>query len=491
MKRWSWLVVLPVLIGFIALPARGEDRLKLTGYVDNHIRAAKNFGSGDDDLTNNDDNPFEGRIRGRMFFHIQATENTKAVFAFEFDQKYGKARGDKSERSRNGGDFGMDNGNFELKWLYVDGVIPGTPVRFKLGAQPFKNTPMKNCLILCLDAMGVSTDIPIGDAGKLNAWLAWGQEDFAQDIGNPATLQGEDYALGVTLMLSPFKGLDIHPLFAFQHLSGPSFGGSVLRVSTGQDRENRFFLGFDARYKMGAITIHPTFIYEGGKREFDAAGASDSDLQSFLLDLLASVSMGPLKLSGRFVYTPGNEADDAISGGGDDINFFQSIFVDTVHRSVYWFEINGWNIDTTSTRAIYSFNDSRSLSGNLGFDQYGLIHGAFRADYKATKKLTLTGTLGFFSAAEDVGRPARKGPAAADTYNFTGEDKYLATEIDVWMSYQIYPKTTVQVWFAHSFNGDARNLLDPGPDGVNGTADDTLKETEDSTGVGARMIYRF
>jgi hypothetical protein len=164
--------------------------------------------------------------------------------------------------------------------------------------------------------------------------------------------------------------------------------------------------------------------------------------------------------------TPGNDANSNVNTPGSDIDFFQFIAIDTVHRSLDWFEIFGFNIDTTSAPP---FGDSRSMRSNLGFDQYGLLHAALR----------------LFWAAEDVGRPARLGPASATSnpsFNYTGEDNYLGTEIDAWIRYNIFRGTDIDVYFAYAIVGDALNLQNPGG---------PVREAQDSVAGGARVLYRF
>jgi hypothetical protein len=88
MKRWP-LFVLGVLL---AVPAYADQRLSVTGFLDNHIRVFKNNSATDDDLTNNDDEPFGARTRGRITFSVAATEFSKAHVGLEFDQFWGDSR---------------------------------------------------------------------------------------------------------------------------------------------------------------------------------------------------------------------------------------------------------------------------------------------------------------------------------------------------------------------------------------------------------------
>jgi len=325
-----------------------------------------------------------------------------------------------------------------------------------------------------MDVPAIEATVDINPQAKVLVYFSPTEEDFDEEF---AAKLGEDYFTGITVQTVPFKGLNVDVLFAFQHLQGPNFNASTIRlVSAGQRSEDRWWLGVDARWKWGDLTVSPTFIYQGGSRDFIAGG--DSDISAFLLDLRAAYVLGPLTVTGKFIYTPGNDANANLNTPGTDIDFFQFIAIDTVHRSLDWFEIFGFNHDTTSPPPFTG--TSRSMRTNLSFDQFGLLHAAVRLDYKALPQLTVSGALGLFWAAEDVGRPARLGPAVAgNNFNYTGQDSYLGTEIDAWIRYNIFKGTDVDVYFAYAFVGDAWNLDTP------------VREAQNSTAGGARILYRF
>jgi hypothetical protein len=497
MKWWKGVVALLALAGLAAIPAYADQRLTVTGFIDNHVRAFGNLSATDASFVADDDDEWHARTRGRIFFNVAATEFSKAVVAFEFDQFWGDSSrsisGSGSSPTRcvtseaeetctlvNGGfDFGIDNFVIELKHLYADFQIPQLPVRVRLGGMDINATPLKDLTLVTMDVAAIEVTIDAHPQFKVLAYFSPTEEDFDEEF---AAKLGEDYFTGLTLQTIPMKGLNIDLVFAFQHLRGPNFNSSTARIiSPAVASEDRYWLGVDARWKWGDLTVSPTFLYNGGKRDFNAGG--DSDISSFLIDLRAAYVYGPLTATLKFVYTPGNEASDNVNAPGNDIDFFQFIAIDGVHRSTDWFEIFGFNIDTTSAPPFNSSN-SRSLRQNLGFDQFGLIHGAVRLDYKALPAMTVTGALGFFMAAEDVGRPARLGPATAGSnFNYTGRDNYLGTEIDAWIRYNLFRGTDVDVYFAYAFVGDAYNLQDaPGA---------RVQQAQDAIAGGARVLYRF
>jgi hypothetical protein len=392
-------------------------------------------------------------------------------------------------REAEGFDLGIDNFAMEVKWLYVDIKIPNTPVSFRAGGLPLQADRLKgSCILLCMDVGGIDVEIAFDPQVILSVYFANFEEDDDRVV--TAANLGDDYFGGVTLMTIPMKGLKANLLFALQHIQGPSLGGgSTMRIaSADQDQEDRWWVGVEAEWKMANFLFAPTFIYGGGTREFGTG--DDIDISTFVVDVRAGVTFGPVTLTGKFVYTPGNEFDDDLGAGGDDINFWQSIAVDTVHRPVEWFEILGFNIDTTSP-AMFGTNDSRSIRSNLSFDQFGLLHAALRADFQAHPKLVVTGAVGFFMTAEDVGPPsAGRTQLVNASRNYTGEDTYLGTELDVWLRYALFKGVDVDVYFAHVFAGDALDLCAAGT-GVGTGAGCVRSSAQDITAAGTRLLYRF
>jgi hypothetical protein len=140
---------------------------------------------------------------------------------------------------------------------------------------------------------------------------------------------------------------------------------------------------------------------------------------------------------------------------------------------------------------MFTLNDSRSIRSNLSFDQFGLLHGAIRADFKAHQKIVVTGALGFFATTEDVAPPSvGRTQANNANRNYTGEDTYLGTELDVWLRYALFKGVDVDVYFAHVFAGDALDLCAAGT-GVGTGVACVRSSAQDITAAGTRLLYRF
>ncbi|WP_218673820.1 hypothetical protein, partial [Candidatus Entotheonella palauensis] len=521
MRRWSSILIAFCLTGVMVAPAAAVDVgefLSITGFIDNHIRYVDNVSSNEEDnpipgladedqddhngnLTTDDDDIWSGRTRGRIFFTVRPNAFSKAVVAFEMDQTWGQSNDDDTGGGAVGFDLGNDNTVVELKHLYVEVKIPSTPLRLQVGGFNVSATSLKRCVVYCDDSGGIAIEGAWSPQFKTYSWVVVAEEEFIEDNAPTGGDDfGEDWTIGTSFRLQPAKGIDVHLMGAYYAIDGPSADSSSLiigRCSGSRDggnaanahcfeKDRRYYFGLDARLKFGGLTVSPTFIYLGGKRDLAAGG--EVDLQSFLFDIRGKYSWGPVSVEGKFVYIPGNEANDPLDGSDDDLKFWQNISVTTVNRTVQWFELFGFNIDSTHP-ANFGSNDSRALRSAGTFDQFGLIHPAIRVDYKASKPLTISAMFGLFYAAEDVGAPARFLGDVPANRNWTGEDKFIGSEIDLLLTYQWFKGTTVNLWFAYAQSGDAHDLCAPGTSQAAGNCD--VQEAEDRVGVGARMIYRF
>jgi hypothetical protein len=129
MKRFLFCLV--ALIGVLVLIAptyaaemkiNGIERLKAVSY--------NNMDGSDDE---DDQNNFIHQ-RLRFYFTSVASENLKMVYKNEIDFNWGDASGSAATRGSGGG-LGADGVNLETKNVYLEMMIPDTPVKATLGLQ--------------------------------------------------------------------------------------------------------------------------------------------------------------------------------------------------------------------------------------------------------------------------------------------------------------------------------------------------------------------
>jgi hypothetical protein len=498
MKRFIGVVALLMLIGSIPMSALAAE-LRTRGFFENVFpHFDQNTSDQDLDMTRNDDQIFYGRERVRLFFDFIASDDLRGVLALEIDGTYGAPRfnrlGSRCVLGTGVDSFeqcgfrnGIDTNILEIKNLYVDFRIPQLPLgnRWQIGGIPANVTPLHPYLLYTIDAGGGSMKLDFTDEVSLLLHYIQLEEDV--DRFRSSTKLGEDYIAGATLMLRPLPGLDLHLLGVFGHLQAP-FGpilligagpfNGIIGDATNVTTEDRYYIGFDARYRLGNLSLEPSFLYLLGTRKFCAPGSltdtagevircasaplgsKDIQFNAFEAQVVAQYTVGSWLGAGKFAYTSGNAANDDINNTGigkkSDVKGFRPLGIDGNHIFGDWFEILG----RSEVDAIGSVTFMRP--GKLGtFDRFGWMVAGGKVEYTATDSLVLEGSIGGFWTAEKTACPAvlrvgsMTGPCIVPPLNFTGSSQYAGTEIDVGLRYSILPGLFWTPRFGWAFLGDA------------------------------------
>jgi hypothetical protein len=527
MKNVARSMILLMLVGLTQMPALAAE-LRVTGFVDNVFpHWDSNTSSVDNDNTRNSDQIFYGRNRSRFFFNFIASDDLRGVLGLEIDQSYGAPSADRTGSGcvegegayafeQCGFDNGIDNNAIEIKQLYVDFRVPQLPIgnRWRLGGFRFQALPLHASTVYNIDGGGGDLRLTFSD--QVSLLLSYQQMEEDLDRFRGSAKLGEDYVAAATLMLRPLDGLDFHLLGIYTHLHNPfdtltGTGGpfaSITQDSRNVTTESRYYLGFDARYRIGNTRIEPTFVYLLGSRKFCEPGS----LTNTLGDLIACTSpagspssldfggfqailevghvMGPWLFAGKFGYSSGNKADDDLNNRGigtrEDIGWRQ--VATESPRINDWFEIFGTSdVDGTGTRVF------RRGAETEHFERFGWIVLGGKAEYKATDNLILEGAAGGFWTAEKTGCPANfrlgslSGPCTGPNsprnssgepaLNFTGDSRFMGWEIDAGVRYSIMPGLTWTPRVGYANYGDAFS--------ANG------RKAMDAWTVVNRMIYIF
>jgi hypothetical protein len=494
-KSCMRFAVLCTMIGFLVAPAFAAE-LRVTGFFDNVFpRWDKNTSSADNDPTRSGDEVFFGRERFRGFFNFIASDDLRGVFALEIDQTYGAPSANRlgSGCVTGTGPFaneqcgfrnGIDVNSLELKHLYVDFRVPQLPIgnRWRLGGLPFNVTPLHPLSLYTMDAGGGDVTLTFTDQVAVLLYYVQLEEDLDRFAGSAKI--GEDYLTGATLMLKPLAGLDLHLIGLYNHGQAP-FGAALtggggpfngiasdsLNVAT----ESRYYVGFDARYRIGNTRIEPGFVYLFGTRQFTAAsaritGVSEADYDAFHAFITAQHNIGPWQLAAKAVYVSGDEANADLNNRGignrSDVKGFRYVGVDTSHYFGEWFEILGKSdVDATGNRTFRRMGETAHL------ERFGWIVLGGHIEYKATDRTVVTASAGGFWTAEKTACPAVfrlgsitgpcTGPGAPlnssgqPALNFTGNSRFVGWEVNTGLRYTIMPGLTWTPLIAYADYGDA------------------------------------
>jgi hypothetical protein len=530
---------LVAILGLVAPAAFAQaptPKVTINGLFDQITSTGHNLY--DSDYSRTGDREWYARTRFRPDFTFEVGR-TKAVLGLEMDITYGAAgscpagenkagavcTGEKNGASASSSLNTDVSGVFEVKWMYTefdltgkDSLLPFIPVntRARAGLQPFATLGTYRATYTAGDFPGISAVTEW--APNLKTSLAYVMVDEAlassdrngflgAAAGTKAT-RGDDFAVIFSPEFTPFKGLDIKPLYSYFRAEGTTSGsarraatnittsstfaaftpgGSVagatayqLRNSGGaavyangdpSQHEDRHTIGLDARWRSGPFSLDPTILYQFGTRtNVDYAGPAGSgfskrsvegDISAWLIDVQGGFQLGPLLIEARAMYSTGNKAGDNISRS---INYFEPLDLDTNYW-ITWANMFALGID-------YFNGNPLSMANNVGYDRYGRAGLGLRVTYSLTPELAVYTSISPTWTAEKVdtdtnigGNTAVSGGAglrvcsrAADIGGICfvdGDERYLGTEFDLGTTWRFAPNTAFDLVGAYLFAGSA------------------------------------
>lgn len=325
------LVLVAPYAGAQTAPAGPTPKVTINGVIDNVTSWSRNMSLADVNLTRVD-KEWYARTRARPDITGELG-TTKFVLGLELDMVWGQSCPNQDSFHRCAGEgigtpattFGIRNGAsagadvntdmpgmIEIKWAYTEFALPWAPAGsiMRLGAQPWTVTH-KLAVLATGDFAGLYTSIALTPNIKLN--FTYTQIEEGDTGVADGFIRGDDFAIFVSADISPFKGLDLRPIFSYAELLGntntstrqsrgglasssaASAGAFPLRGVTtvnaaggtaavaaatqsqanltvvpglGTAVEHRYTVGLDAKWTAGPFYLDPTLFYQWGQRSF-------------------------------------------------------------------------------------------------------------------------------------------------------------------------------------------------------------------------------
>ncbi len=487
-------------------------KVTITGLFDQVTSTGKNIYDGD--FSRSSDQEWYARTRFRPDFEF-AVGRTKAVLGLEMDLTWGSTTGGDGGfptdtgcgKAGSNGCFDINTdvgGIIELKWMYTefdltgkDSLMPFIPVATvaRLGAQPFSTLGNYKVVYATGDFGGVSTRTTFAPNLRLALAYVQVEEELAgvnRLTRTAAGRRGDDWAIIVSPEITPFKGLDIKPLYSYFYADGPT-SGSSRRIYANQQggvapvHEDRHTIGVDARWRSGPFSLDPTFMYQFGERSQKNSASSrdfEADISAFVVDIQGGWQLGPLLLEARGVYTTGNKAKDDLRT--KDNNSFQPLDLDTGYWAG-WSAIQALGVD-------YFNGGGGTLAGmptNIGYDRYGRLGFGLRATYSVTPALSFYGIVSPTWTAEKVDTDTTSGTGgrgAPSSSTNGGDSSYIGTEADIGMTWRFAPNTVFDLQGAYLFAGSALDTREAVTGVTGGSA---TRDARDGYTVAARVRFSF
>jgi hypothetical protein len=462
-------------VAFAQAPA---PKVTINGLFDQVTSTGRNIYDGD--FSRSAEREWYARTRFRPDFTFEVGR-TKAVLGLEIDLTYGSTTGGDGSFGAGCGKAGSNGcldvntdigGIMEVKWIYTefdltgkDSLLPFIPVGTvaRVGGQPFSTLGNYKVVYATGDFGGLSAITSWAPNLKTNVAFVQIEEELAGShrlarniAGNR---RGNDFAFIFSADITPFKGLDIKPLYSYFYADGATSGSARRTINNQQGgvaptEENRHTIGVDARWRSGPFSLDPTVLFQFGDRSqrVGPAGTIDALHRSWLVDIIGGFQLGPLLLEVRGVWTPGNEASDDLR---QKVRYFEPLDLDTG----YW---AGWA--AIQALGVDYFNGGggtmQGLPTGIGYDRYGRRGLGFRATYSLTPRLSFQGAITSTWTDEKVdtdtaivaGGAARTAPVAATN---GGDSRYIGTEVDLGTTWRFAPNTAFDLQGAYMFAGSA------------------------------------
>ncbi len=501
MRLTSAHVLLLTLAALLGAPDRGAAQasaptpeITITGFIDTITGWSKNLQ--DSLLTRSGDREWYVRNRGRLDV-IGQLGSARLVLGLEIDSAWGQVSGGDNNLASGGifpqrfgatssFDLNTDTqGSTEVRHLYTEFRVPGLPfaTHLRLGAQPFA-VNYKLAALATGDFAGA--DLQVNFSRTLKAHLTYValEENLTGGRRSLGFGRGDDWAVITSVEVTPIRGVDVRPTYAFlqaygalpqntrQTVGGPTGPPTFTRASPGGAPgaghvENRHTIGVDARWRSGPFSLDPTFFYQFGSRDTDnpfvpatssarnrVTGAS---ISAFFFDVIGGWWLGPVLLEGRYMYTSGNRPKDQLHR---TVNYYQPIDTDTTYWGAGWGEIYSLGID-------YFSGAIKGMGVAIGMDRYGRQQFAARATYVLTNELDLRAVVtpgwtarsvdtdGTTAFAGNTGGPITCNTATGRGAGCNGDASYMGTEVDLGMTWRFAPGLSFDLVGAVLFTGSA------------------------------------
>jgi hypothetical protein len=541
MKRTS-LAVLMLALALVALAAplafaqAPAPKVTINGLIDNVMSYSQNITNYNGGTFNRNDDMWYMRTRGR-FDIVGEVGKAKAVLGIELDHIYGQTGSNDSTIVNAGAaattavqtGFGTDGsfdlntdsrGIIEIKWLYVEFPLPLIPVptTIRLGAQPFGSAASyKLAAYATGDFPGINVVSQVTPNVKLVGTYVQVEEALVGTDTAPfpvtttpsgvlsTQVRGDDFAYILSPEITPFKGLDIKPVFSMFYAQGTTNGsarqgrGGINTTTNyaptgdfrGSQNEYRYTVGLDARLRMGPFSLDPTFMYQFGNRaviappgtctaagtQLQCAGAPINgkryyaDISAFLVDVRAGFQLGPLLLEGLVMHTTGNTARNSTL---KDVHYYQPLTTDTGYLADWGTSLTSLGIDYLN-----AFNEAGGRVAypgvSIGWDKYGRTQVGLKATYAITPALSVMAGWNAHWTAEEVDRNSVAVAGAGLNPIYTGatpreRSRFIGTEAMAQITWRFAPGLVLDNQFGYLFaadNGPLDAVTDPTAGGRN------------------------
>ena len=426
MKRLLFCLVALVAVFALVMPTYAAE-MKVNGIWNAKGYARDNY-DGDDDT---DDSVQYVTQRMRMYFNFIASENLKLVYKNEIDMEWGDAS---FVVARNdGGGIGGDSVNLETKNIYLEFMVPDTPVKATLGLQ---GVTLHKGWFISDDVSAARFDMNFDPVSITTYW--------AGAAGLNADPDSSDDVWHIVAS-GAYKAENMDARLTFGYQRGDN------DLTSGDDPESDDLYLVMGEFNM-SFDMFSFFVIAGknfGEVKSDGPTTEDYDYKGYMFNAGVNFALDMATIRAQFIFA-----------SGDDEGDFEDDFQGMAGETFSWAEIisDGYTYDRNADLSQIGGDNSPS---NMWAVNVG-------ADFKPTDTTTLKADVYYVGMVEDR--------------TVAGEDEdEIGIEIDVSLTQKIYDTLSMTVIGAYLMAEDGYGVAGAG----------TGNSGDDAFQVGVGLDFKF
>jgi len=398
--------------------------VKISGLWNAKAWAKDNYDGNDD----SDDSYQYVTQRMRMYFNIIASENLKLVYKNEIDMEWGDASfgnngtGPNTAFRNDGGGLGGDTVNLETKNVYLEFMVPDTPVKATIGLQ---GIALHRGWFIDDDAGGARFDLNFDPVTVTAYWIgAYGLE------ANDPSSSNDVWSMAASGAYKA-ENMDARLTFGYQK------GANDLDTTDNPEKDDLYLVMGEFNMSFDMVS----FFVIAGKNfgEVKSNDAQDRNYDGYMFHAGADFALDMATLRAQFIYTSGDKEGDL----DDD---FQGLEGETFS----WAEIiaDGWSYDRNANLNQIGGDNSPSNMWAVGVG----------ATLKPTDTTSILLDIYYIGMVEDRTIAGEK------------EDT-IGTEIDVRLIQKIYDNLSLSVAGSYMLADDGFGVYNGTPTATNQASD--------------------
>jgi len=409
MKRLLFCLVALIAVFALVMPTYAAE-VKISGLWNAKAWAKDNY-DGDDD---SDDSYQYITQRMRMYFNIIASENLKLVYKNEIDMEWGDTAFYNGRNS--GGGLGGDSVNLETKNVYLEFMVPDTPVKATMGLQ---GVALHRGWFIDDDVSAARFDMNFDPVTITAYWagaagLEANDPDASDDVWH-------------LVASGAYKAENMDARLTFGYQKGPNDADRNPSSPEDPESDDLYLVMGEFNMSFDMVSFFVILGKNFGEVKSDVS-ANDRNYDGYMAHVGVDFALDMATLRAQFIYASGDKEGDL----DDD---FQGMAGETFS----WAEIisDGWSYDRNADLAQIGGDNSPSNMWAVGLG----------ATLKPTDTTTIMLDVYYIGMVED------RSVGCDPTVDSCDEDT-IGIEIDARIAQKIYDNLTLSIAGAYMLADD-------------------------------------